>query len=110
MKKKYYNILLDSIDIIGRIPEAEVGGIAATDLSYISAYKDYHMAYKYIDSIVNDIRLIEGLENTINNYKNKSGYDIEEIKKQIARNSNRIEKVYQELKDYISKRENQRWL
>lgn len=109
MKKKYQNILMDSANLVGKIPGVNMTGATATTSVYISAYSDYHETCQFLGIIANNIKLIDSLESTINKYKNVEGYDIEELKGQIDWSSEKVDKAYEELKEYISKRENQHW-
>ncbi len=80
MKKKYQNILLDCALMISEIPGVSLTGATAMTSAYTSAYKDYYEASQLIGIIASNIKLIDDFENTINKYKNKEGYDIEELK------------------------------
>ena len=109
MKKKYQDILIDSANLVGKIPGVNMSEATATVSAYVSAYIDYHEACQLLGVIVVNIKLVDDLENTINKYKNEEGYDIEELKRQIKWYSERVDKLYKELNEYITERERQKW-
>lgn len=109
MKKKYQDILMDSANLVGKIPGVSMSGATATASVYVSAYRDYHEACQLLGVIAINIKLVDDLETTINKYKNEEGYDIEELKGQVEWYSERVDKAYKELKEYIAEREKQKW-
>ena len=109
MKKKYQDILMESACLISRIPGVSISGATATASAYISAYRDYYESCQLIGVIVTNIKLIDTLETTIAKYKNKEGYDIDELQYSVQLNSEKIDKAFKELKEYVTEREQKNW-
>ena len=107
MKVKYQKILLKSANMISKIPGVSIAGETAMTSTYISAYRDYYDACQYLGVITDNIDLIEKTESSIN--KNKDKYDMSELKANIERYSEQIDRAYKELKEYILQREKEHW-
>lgn len=86
-----------------------MSGATATASVYVSAYGDYYEACQLLGVISSSIESIDGLESTINKYKNKDGYDIEELKEQVEWHSERVDEAYKKLKEYIAEKEEKQW-
>lgn len=109
MKKKYQDILMESACLIGKIPGVSMLGATATAGVYVSAYRDYYEACQLLGVIATNIQLIDSTENTITKYKNKEGYDIDELQYSVQLYSEKVDKAFKELKDYIAEREKKNW-
>ena len=109
MKKKYEKILIESSLLVGKIPGVNMTGATATASAYISAYSDYHEACGYLGTIANNIHLMDNLERTINKYKGKEDYDIEELEGQVKWYGEQIDIFYVKLKEFVMEREQQLW-
>lgn len=108
MKKKYQEILLDAACLTGKIPSVTFSGATATAYAYISAYRDYNEACKFLGIIATNIRLADGMEAAIKNYE-KQNEDVSEMKEALKWYTEKIENAYKELKDYIAERERENW-
>lgn len=109
MKKKHQDILMESACLIGKIPGVNMSGATATAGVYVSAYRDYYEACQLLGVIATNIQLINDTEATITKYKNKEGYDIEALQYSIKLCSEKVDKAYKELKEYIAEREKKNW-
>ena len=109
MKKKYQDILMESACLIGRIPGVSILGATATASVYVSAYRDYYEVCQLLGVIATNIQLIDSTESTIIKYKNKEDYDIDELQYTVQLCSEKVDKSFKELKDYITEREQKNW-
>lgn len=107
MKKKYQDILMESAKLVGEIPGVNMS--TATASVYISAYNDYHEACQFLGVIAANIELINNLESTINKYRNKEDYDIEELRVQVCWYSECVEAAYHDLEKFINERKANGW-
>lgn len=109
VKKKYQDILMESACLVGRIPGVSMSGATATASVYVSAYRDYYESCQLLGVIATNIQLIDSTESTIVKYKNKEGYDIDELKYSVQLYSENVDKAFKELKDYIEERKKKNW-
>lgn len=109
MKKKYQDILMESACLIGRIPGVSISGATATVSAYVSAYRDYYEVCQLLGVIATNIQLVDSTESTIIKYKNKEDYDIDELQYTVQLCSEKVDKSFKELKEYITEREKKNW-
>jgi len=109
MKKKYEDILLNSAVLVSKVPGVNMTGATAMASTYMNAYTDYQKVVRLLGVIAANIKQIDCLEAVIKKYKNEEDYDIEELQGQVIWYSERADKAYKELNEYISERESQNW-
>ena len=109
MKKKYQDILMESACLIGKIPGVSISGATTTASAYVSAYRDYYEVCQLLGVIATNIQLIDSTESTITKCKNKEDYDIDELQYAVQLCSEKVDKSFKELKEYITEREQKNW-
>ena len=109
MKKKYQNMILCAAEMIGKIPRVNTLRETATASAYISAYNDYAEACNYLGIISAYVTKIEGAEKIVRKYKNRDGYDVENLKAMIEFYDEKIDDTYKDLKDFFDERQERQW-